>query len=227
MKKREFLRAAGLVGATIAIREGASALIKRSELHRLNETKKVVALNGSPDENGNTAFALSIMREIFEQEHVDFNIIHLGKSEIRGCIACDACRFENKGKGCLYFTDDERNWVDAMKKADAIILASPSFFGGIAGTLKSFLDRVFFSESKNFRYKTGASVVTVQRSGASMTFESLNKYFTISEMPIASSTYWNNIRGFTPDDLKQDGEGIRTLQNLAKNVIKLIQKENT
>jgi multimeric flavodoxin WrbA len=164
------------------------------------------------------------MGEIFEREHVDFNIIHLGRSEIKGCIACNACHLENKGKGCLYANEEEKKWIETMKVADALIFASPSFFGGVAGTLKSFLDRVFFSESQNFRYKTGAAVVTTQRSGASMTFESLNKYFTISEMPVASSTYWNNMRGFTPDDLKQDGEGIRTLQNLANNVIRLIQK---
>ncbi|MDR0726307.1 MAG: flavodoxin family protein [Prevotellaceae bacterium] len=225
MKKREFLKAAGLIGATVAIREGAGVLIDRNETRRLNATKKVVAVNGSPNENGNTAFALSVMGEIFKQEHVDFGIIHLGRSEIKGCIACNACRLENKDKGCLYATEEEKEWIRSMKTADALIFASPSFFGGIAGTMKSFLDRAFFAESKHFRYKTGASVVTVQRSGASMTFESLNKYFTISEMPIASSTYWNNIRGLTPDDLKHDGEGIRTLQNLAKNIIRSIRPD--
>jgi multimeric flavodoxin WrbA len=223
MKKREFLKTAGLVGATIAIREGAGVLIERNEVHRLNATKKVIAINGSPNENGNTACALSIMSKIFEQEHVDFDIIHLGRSEIKGCIACNACHLENKDKGCLYATEEEKEWIHNMKSADALVFASPSFFGGIAGTMKSFLDRTFFSESKSFRYKTGASVVTVQRSGASMTFECLNKYFTISEMPIASSTYWNNIRGLTPDDLIHDGEGVKTLQNLAKNIIKMIQ----
>jgi multimeric flavodoxin WrbA len=226
MRKREFLKAAGLVGATIVIREGAGALIERNKQQRLNATKKVVAINGSPVENGNTAFALSVMGEIFEKEHVDFDIIHLGQSEIKGCIACNACRLENKDKGCLYATEEEKEWIRSMKTADALVFASPSFFGGIAGTMKSFLDRVFFSESKHFRHKTGASVVTAQRSGASMTFESLNKYFTISEMPIASSTYWNNIRGLTPDDLKHDGEGVRTLQNLARNIIRMIAKTN-
>jgi multimeric flavodoxin WrbA len=224
MKKREFLKAAGLVGATIVIREGAGALIERNEQRRLNATKKVVAINGSPVENGNTAFALSVMGEIFEEEHVEFDIIHLGRSEIKGCIACNACHLENKDKGCLYATKEEKEWIRSMKTADALVFASPSFFGGIAGTMKSFLDRVFFSESKYFRYKPGASVVTAQRSGASMTFESLNKYFTISEMPIVSSTYWNNIRGLTPDELKQDGEGVRTLQNLARNIIRVIAK---
>ncbi|MDR0385944.1 MAG: flavodoxin family protein [Prevotellaceae bacterium] len=224
MKKREFLKMAGTVGALIALREGAGALVKRNRRRRLNATKKVVAINGSPDENGSTAYALSVMGDIFERENVDFEIIHLGRSEIRGCIACNSCRLENRDKGCLYATGEEKEWIKTMKAADAIVLASPCFFGGIAGTLKSFLDRVFFSESRNFRHKTGASIVTAKRSGASMTFESLNKYFTISEMPVASSTYWNNMRGFTPDDLKQDGEGIRTLQNLAKNITELIRQ---
>jgi multimeric flavodoxin WrbA len=222
MKKREFLKAAGWIGATLAIREGVGGMIKRNESRRRNEEKKVVAIDGSPDENSNTAYALSIMEEIFRQEHIDFEIIHVGRSEIRGCIACNSCHLENKGKGCLYATDEEKKWIKSMSAANALILASPSYFGGIAGTLKSFLDRAFFSGSENFRNKIGASVVTTRRSGASMTFESLNQYFTIAEMPVASSTYWNNIRGFTPDDLKQDGEGIRTLQNLAKNMIKLI-----
>jgi multimeric flavodoxin WrbA len=222
MKKREFLKAAGWIGATLAVREGAGALVSRNESNRRNERKKIVAVNGSPDENGNTAYALSVMEEIFSREHVGFEIIHIGKSEIKGCISCNSCRLENKGKGCLYATEDEKKWINAMKTADAIILASPSYFGGIAGTMKSFLDRTFFSGSEHFRDKIGASVVTVSRSGASMTFESLNQYFTISEMPVASSTYWNNIRGLTPDDLKQDGEGIRILQSLAKNMIRLM-----
>ncbi|MDR3251017.1 MAG: flavodoxin family protein [Tannerella sp.] len=217
MKKREFLKAVGWVGATLTVREGASALIKCR-----HESAKVVALNGSPDEHGNTAYALSVMGGVFERERIDFEIINMGGKDIRGCIACNSCHLDNKGKGCLYATPDEQKWINSMKTANAIILASPTCFGGIAGTLKSFLDRAFFSGSENFRYKAGAAVVTTLRSGASMTFESLNQYFTIAEMPVASSTYWNNIHGLTPDDLKQDAEGIRTLQNLAKNIIRMI-----
>jgi multimeric flavodoxin WrbA len=221
MKKREFLKAAGLVGATLALREGAGALLKHEETEK---NKKIVALNGSPDENGNTAYALSIIAGVLQKEPVDFEVIHIGKSNIKGCIACHSCS-QNRGKGCIYATDEEKKWLDTMKKADAIILASPTYFGGIAGTMKSFLDKAFFANSSAFRHKTGASVVTTRRSGASATFESLNQYFTIAEMPLVSSTYWNNIRGLTPDDLKQDGEGIRTLQNLAKNLITIINEQ--
>jgi multimeric flavodoxin WrbA len=222
MKKREFLKAAGWAGATLAVREGAGVAVRRSESRRRNELKKVVALDGSPDEQGDTAYALSVMAAVFERERVGFEIIPVGRKDIRGCIACNSCHLDNKGKGCLYATEEEKKWIGSMRAAHAIVLASPTCFGGIAGTLKSFLDRAFFSGSEHFRHKTGAAVVTTRRSGASMTFESLNQYFTIAEMPVASSTYWNNIRGLTPDDLKQDAEGIRTLQNLAKNIIALI-----
>jgi multimeric flavodoxin WrbA len=218
MKKREFLKAGGLIGATLVAREGLGALIKQD---KTVISKKVIALNGSPNENGNTAYALSVIGEVLTQEKIDFEVIHIGKSDIKGCIACNRCHKE--GNGCVFTTEDEKKWLLAMKRADAIILASPSYFGGIAGTMKSFLDKAFFANSKDFRYKIGASVVTTPRSGASMTFESLNKYLTISEITVASSTYWNNVRGLTVDDLKQDGEGIRTMQNLAKNITRLLK----
>jgi multimeric flavodoxin WrbA len=182
--------------------------------------KKIVAINGSPHDSGNMAFALSIMSEIFDAENINFEIINIGQSNIRGCIACRTCR--NQKTDCIHTNSDEKQWIDTMKTADTIILASPTFFGGIAGTMKSFLDKAFYGSSKNFNHKIGAAIVTTPRTGASMTFEGLNQYFTISQMTIASSTYWNNIRGLTVDDLKQDAEGIRTLQNLAKNIINLL-----
>jgi multimeric flavodoxin WrbA len=200
------------------VREGAGALVKSA---KSSKGKKVVAINGSPNENGTTAYALSIIGETLQQEQVDFEIIHLGASDIQGCVACGSCH-EEEASGCVYATDDEKKWIVAMQRADAIILASPTYFGGIAGTMKSFLDKAFFANSKDFQYKIGASVVTTPRSGASMTFESLNQYLTIAQMTVASSTYWNNVRGLTVADLQQDGEGIRTMQNLAKNIVKLI-----
>ncbi|GHU72404.1 FMN reductase [Bacteroidia bacterium] len=217
MKKREFLKSIGLVGATLVAREGVSAIIRSA---KTKQGKKVVALNGCPNENGNTAYALSVVGETLHEEQIDFEVIHIGKSDIKGCVACGKCREESNG--CVYVTEEEKKWLLAMHRADAIILASPTYFGGIAGTMKSFLDRAFYAHSKDFRYKVGASVVTTPRSGASMTFESLNQYFTIAEMTVASSTYWNNVRGLTVKDLKQDGEGIRTMQNLGKNIAKLI-----
>jgi multimeric flavodoxin WrbA len=225
MKKREFLKAAGLVGATLTVSEGAGYLVRREQTKAARENKKVVALNGSPHENGNTAYALSVIGDVFRRESVDFEVIHIGKSDVKGCIACHSCRRENKDKGCLYTTADEKAWIAAMKASRAILLAAPACFGGIPGTMKSFLDRAFFSGSEHFRHTLGAAVVTTGRSGASMTFESLNQYFTIAEMPIVSSTYWNNIRGLTVENLKQDREGIRTLQHLAENLIQLLIQE--
>ncbi|MDR3227261.1 MAG: flavodoxin family protein [Prevotellaceae bacterium] len=217
MKKREFIKSAALAGAGLVLGVASGQLFKSD---KKNKNKKVIAINGSPDENGNTAYALSIIEEVFRNENINFEIVNIGKSNIRGCIACNKCHAEKTV--CIHTTDEEKKWIELMKNADAIILASPTYFGGIAGTMKSFLDKAFYSSSKNFRNKIGASVVTTHRTGASMTFEGLNQYFTISEMPVASSTYWNNIRGLTVDDLKNDSEGIRTMQNLAKNIVELI-----
>ncbi|MDR0754363.1 MAG: flavodoxin family protein [Prevotellaceae bacterium] len=217
MKKREFIKAAIIAGTGFILGNISGRLTKSD---KKNKNKKIIAINGSPDENGNTAYALSIIGEIFKNENINFEVIHIGKTDIRGCIACMRCH--NEQTVCIHTTGEERKWIESMKNADALILASPTYFGGMTGTMKSFLDKAFYSSSKYFRHKTGAAVVTARRTGASMTFEGLNQYFTINEMPVASSTYWNNIRGATVDDLKQDGEGIRTLQNLAKNIIKMI-----
>ncbi|MDR1984430.1 MAG: flavodoxin family protein [Prevotellaceae bacterium] len=217
MKKREFIKSAMFAGAGLILGNISGRLMKSE---KKNKNKKIIAINGSPNENGNTAYALSIIEEIFRSENINFEIINIGKSDIRGCIACGRCHSEKTD--CIHATAEEKTWTDKMKIADAIILASPTYFGGITGTMKSFLDKAFYASSNNFRHKIGASVVTTRRTGASMTFEGLNQYFTITEMPVASSTYWNNIRGLTVDDLKKDSEGIRTLQNLAKNIIGLI-----
>jgi multimeric flavodoxin WrbA len=184
-------------------------------------SKKAVAINGDYSETGATAYALSVIGETLKEAGINLEVIHIGQADIRGCIACRRCRKE--ARGCVHATEDERRWIDEMKRANAVILAAPTCFGGIPGTMKSFLDKAFFANSKHFRYKIGAAVVTTPRTGASMTFESLNQYFTISEMTVASSTYWNNVRGLTLNDLQQDIEGINTMKNLAKNMVRLIR----
>ncbi|MDR1878505.1 MAG: NAD(P)H-dependent oxidoreductase [Bacteroidales bacterium] len=221
MNRRNFLKAAGIAGATLLVRELAGAGIKHAQKRK---EKKVIALNGSPHEKGNTAYALSVMEEVFRKEHIEFEVIPVGIYSIRGCIACGRCR--ETGEECIFTNDREREWLSRMKLADAFVFASPSFFGGIPGTMKSFLDRAFYAQSRYFQHKLGAAIVTTQRSGASMTFESLNQYFTINQMNIVSSSYWNNIRGSQIDDLKQDEEGIRTLETLAKNMINKLKIEN-
>jgi multimeric flavodoxin WrbA len=214
MDRRKFLKTAGLIGATLVVREGTGAIINTVTA----KGKKVIAFNGSPNDNGTTAYALSVIGDTLRDENVDFEVFNIGKSDIKGCISCYNCR---SGNGCVFATEEEKKWILAMKRADAIIFASPTYFGGIAGTMKSFLDKAFYANSKDFHHKIGAAVVTTPRSGASMTFESLNQYFTIAQMTIASSTYWNNVRGLTVDDLKNDSEGVKTMQNLAKNIVKL------
>ena len=201
----------------MAAREAAGRALNEA----LSPKKTVFAVDGGK-KGGTTAYALSIIGETLKEKGIDFRAVHIGGTDLRGCIACRRCREE--GRGCVYATEEERTWIEDMKCAGAVVLAAPTCFGGIPGTMKSFLDRAFFANSKHFRGKTGAAVVTTARTGASMTFEGLNQYFTISEMPVASSTYWNVVRGLTVDDLRQDAEGVRTMQNLARNLAEQIKQ---
>jgi multimeric flavodoxin WrbA len=216
MNRRNFIKVAGVAGTTLAVREGAGALIKKN----MKSNKRVVAINGSPNEQGNTAYALSLVGGELEKEGIDFEVIHIGDKRIRGCMACYRCSEE---KQCVYTTEQEQVWLDKMKKADAIVLASPVYFGGIAGTMKSFLDRTFFAYSHEFRNKVGVSVVSARRSGASVTFASLNQYFTISQMIVPSSVYWNNIHATVKEKIADDKEGVRIMQMLGKNVAALLK----
>jgi multimeric flavodoxin WrbA len=216
MNRRSFIKVAGIAGSTLAVRESAGALLKKN----MESNKRVVAINGSPNEQGNTAYALSLIGEELEQAGIGFEVIHIGDKRIRGCMACNHC-FE-KGQ-CIYTNEQEEEWVDKMKKADAIVLASPVYFGGIAGTMKSFLDRIFFAYSQAFRNKFGVSLVTARRSGASATFASLNQYLTISQMIVPSSVYWNNIHTTIKEEIADDKEGVRIMQTLGKNVAALLK----
>ncbi|KAA6351005.1 2-amino-4-deoxychorismate dehydrogenase [termite gut metagenome] len=217
MNRRSFIKVTGIAGSTLAAREIAGALITKN----MESNKSVVAINGSPNEGGNTVYALSLVGKELEKEGIAFEVIHIGNKRIRGCMACNHC-FE-KGQ-CIYTNEQEKEWVDKMKKADAIVLASPVYFGGIAGTMKSFLDRIFFAYSQAFRNKIGVSLVTARRSGASATFTSLNQYLTISQMIVPSSVYWNNIHATVKEEIAGDEEGVRIMQTLGKNVATLLGK---
>ncbi|GHT32573.1 FMN reductase [Bacteroidia bacterium] len=216
MNRRSFLKAAAIVGGTLAVREVGGMALKKA----ISGKKTVLAIDGGMA-GGTSDYALSVVGETLREEGVDFEVIHIGEAVLRGCTACRSCRREERA--CVLATEEEIRWIEAMKRANAVVLAAPTCFGGIPGTMKSFLDKAFFANSKHFKGKTGAAVVTTPRTGASMTFEGLNQYFTICEMPVASSTYWNNVRGLTVDDLKNDAEGIRTMQNLGRNIAKLIK----
>ena len=180
---------------------------------------KVLLINGSPKVKGNTAFALEQMAEVFAAEGIETELIQVGSKEIRGCTGCGACYKNGK---CVF--DDLVNEVgEKLKDADGIIVGSPVYYASPNGTLISFLDRLFYSAHYDLRMKVGASVVVARRGGCSAAKDVLDKYFTISQMPVASSCYWNMIHGAKPGETAQDPEGIRTVRTLAKNVSFLIR----
>ena len=190
---------------------------------------KVLLINGSPKVNGNTAFALSQMEEIFHASGVETETIQVGSQLLRGCIGCASCYKTGK---CVF--DDLVNETAAkLPEYDGIVVGSPVYYASPNGTLLSFLDRLFYSTGRiDKRMKVGASVVVARRGGCTAAMDVLNKYFTISEMPVASSTYWNQIHGGKPGEAEQDAEGVRTMRNLAKNMVFLMnaiaaQKEKT
>ena len=181
---------------------------------------KVLILNGSPKANGNTAFALSQMAEVFAENGVDVEILQVGSQLIRGCTGCGSCY---KTKKCIF--DDLVNETAArLDQFDGIVAGSPVYYASPNGTLISFLDRLFYSTGHiDKRMKVGASVVCARRGGCTAAMDVLNKYFTISSMPVASSSYWNQIHGGKPGEAQLDGEGIRTMRNLAKNMVFLMR----
>lgn len=180
---------------------------------------KVLLINGSPKTKGNTAFALNQMAEVFTQQGVETQIVQVGNQAIRGCIACGSCRKTGK---CV-FEDAVNQTAEAFREADGLVVASPVYFASANATLVAFLDRLFYSTGFDKRMKVGASVVVARRGGCSAAFDELNKYFTISGMPIASSHYWNSIHGAAPGEAAQDPEGIATVRNLARNMTFLMQ----
>ncbi|MEF2837129.1 MAG: flavodoxin family protein [Oscillospiraceae bacterium] len=181
---------------------------------------KVLLLNGSPHKEGNTAFALQQMQEIFQDNGVETEIIEVGSALIRGCIGCGSCY---KTHRCVF--DDLVNEVaEKLDAADGMVVGSPVYYASPNGTLLSFLDRLFYSTGHiDKRMKAGASVVCARRGGCTAAMDVLNKYFTISSMPVASSTYWNQIHGAKPGEAAMDAEGIRTMRNLAKNMVFLMK----
>ena len=180
---------------------------------------KVLMLNGSPKAKGNTAFALEQMAEVLKDQGIEAEIIHVGNQIIRGCIACGSCYKTGK---CVF--DDAVNEIATkFESADGLVVGSPVYYASANATLIALLDRLFYSSHFDKRMKVGACVAVARRGGCSATFDELNKYFTISGMPVASSHYWNSIHGRTPGEAAQDAEGIATVRNLAKNMAFLIK----
>lgn len=180
---------------------------------------KVLMLNGSPRANGNIAVGFREMQKIFDELNVEYECINLGKKDVRGCIACGTCG--NTGK-CVF--NDIVNEISAkFEEADGLVVGSPVYYGCANGTLVSALQRVFYSSHFDKRMKVGASVVCARRSGCTATFDELNKFFTISNMAVATSQYWNNIHGGAPGEADQDEEGKQTMRVLARNMVFLMR----
>lgn len=175
---------------------------------------KVLLINGSPRKDGNTAIALNEMERIFAAEGIETETVQIGNKDIRGCVACGYC-YEN---GRCVFNDVVNDLAKKFEEADGLVAATPVYYASANATLIACLDRLFFSTGFDKTMKVGASVAVARRGGCSATFDELNKYFTISGMPIASSQYWNSVHGREPGEANKDAEGLQTMRILARNM---------
>lgn len=180
---------------------------------------KVLMINGSPDSHGCIATAFEIAEEIFHKNGIETEIVSIGNKDIRGCIGCRRC----KAIGKCVFDDLVNETRDRLKEADGVVIGSPVYYGNPNGTVLSFVQRLFYSCNIDLHMKVGASVVSCRRGGNSATYESLNQFFGISGMPIAPSSYWNDVHGYTKEDVLQDEEGCETIKNLAENMSFMMQ----
>ena len=180
---------------------------------------KVLLLNGSPKVSGNTAMALAEMEKIFLQEGMEVETVQVGNKALRGCAACGYC-YQN---GKCVFDDGINELAAKFEAADGLVVASPVYYASANATLVAALDRLFYSSRFDKRMKVGASVAVARRGGCSATFDQLNKYFTITGMPVASSQYWNSVHGGAPGEAAQDEEGLQTMRTLARNMAFLMK----
>ncbi|MDY0287355.1 MAG: flavodoxin family protein [Sphaerochaeta sp.] len=181
---------------------------------------KVLMINGSPKEKGCTYTALSEVATSLTKQGIESEILWIGKGAIYGCSACGSC----KTTGVCIFTEDGVNEAALKAKAcDALILGSPVYYASANGALSSFCDRLFRCVIKDMAFKPGAAVASCRRGGSSATFDQLNKYFTISQMPVVSSTYWNGVHGRKPEEVEQDLEGLQVMRNLGSNMAWLLR----
>ena len=181
---------------------------------------KVLLINGSPHEDGCTYTALREVAGELEKAGIETELFHVGKQPIRGCIGCGYCK--NKGNKCVFGNDTVNTALEKARDADGFIFGSPVHYAAASGMLTSFLDRFFYAGTV-LKYKPGAAVVSCRRGGAAAAFDQLNKYFTISSMPVVSSQYWNMVHGNTPEEVRQDLEGMQTMRTLGKNMAWLLK----
>ena len=180
---------------------------------------KVLMINGSPKVRGNTARALDEMRTVFEAEGVEVECVQVGNQAVRGCVACNGCA----KKGACVFDDVVNELAPKFEAADGLVVGSPVYYGSANATLVAVLDRLFYSKRFDTTMKVGAAVAVARRGGLTATFDELNKYFTISGMPVASGQYWNGVHGAAPGEAEQDAEGLQQMRTLARNMAFLMK----
>lgn len=180
---------------------------------------RVLLLNGSPKADGCVAAALDEMVKVFTEEGIETEIVQVGSKPVRGCIACNSCA----DKGRCVFDDLVNEIAPKFEAADGLVVGSPVYYGSPNGTILSLMDRLFYSTHFDKHMKVGAAVVSARRGGNTASFDVLNKYFSISSMPVATSTYWNLVHGFSAEDVKKDKEGLQTMRNLAHNMAFMIK----
>ncbi|MDY6366985.1 MAG: flavodoxin family protein [Clostridia bacterium] len=181
---------------------------------------KVVLLNGSPHVNGTTARALKEVADELIKNGIDSEIIHVGAKPVRDCIGCARCVELNK---CVFEDDLVNELVQKVKQSDGLIVGTPVYYASATGVVRSVLDRMFYSSQGAFAFKPAATVAVARRAGTVTAFDEINRYFTISRMPIVSSTYWNNVHGKSAKEAEQDKEGMQTMRNLARNMAWMIK----
>ena len=187
---------------------------------------KVIAFNGSARKGGNTEQLIRMVFKELELEGVETELVHIGGKPVRSCIACMKC-WENLNEECNFKDDETNSYIQKVKEANGIILASPTYFANVSAELKAFIDRVGMVARANndlFKRKIGAAVVAVRRAGSIHVFNSINHFFLIGQMIVVGSSYWNNGIGLLPGDVNNDEEGIQIMQNLGKNMVWLMEK---
>lgn len=180
---------------------------------------KVLVINGSPRKDGNTALAVEEFVKTIEEQGIEAEVVRIGSMDIRGCIACNSCA----ARGCCVFDDEVNVLAKQFEEADGLVVATPVYYASANATLIAFLDRLFYSTPFDKTMKVGASIAVARRGGCSATFDELNKYFTISGMPVASGQYWNSVHGRKQGDARGDLEGMQTMRTLARNMAFLIK----
>lgn len=180
---------------------------------------KVLMISGSPHKAGSSRLALDEMKKVFEAEGVETELMEVGAGPISGCTACDAC----KKTGVCVIDDMVNEAIKKLEAADALVVATPVHYASPAGALLAFLDRMFYAGGSKFAHKPAAALACARRAGTTASVDVVNKYFTISQMPVVSSTYWNGLYGVCPEAAAQDAEGLQTARNLARNMAWLIK----